>query len=538
VVATATKLVLNEKQEAALDRAFKQWSFSDSEKAVFLVQLASLDWEEQEVVLCAADPEYFITVYCKIYDAQALDWIPFELWAEQLDALWLLHFNQLLIALKARQLGLSWLALAYGLWQLLFAPIATILIFSKRDDEATYLLGEERLRGIYNHLPDFLKAESVIEDNVGTWKLSNGSVARAFPTTAGDSYTATLVIVDEADLVPNLNKMLRSIKPTIDAGGKMLMISRSNKNEPQSEFKQIYRGAKKGTNGWACIFLPWWVRPERSQAWYEGVKSDILERTGALDDLHEQYPSTDDEALAPAQKNKRVPAAWVDKCKVSMKPLKAEAHPELAEILRRVPGLVVYRLPERGKKYAGGLDCAEGLPSSDDSASTWINAETGEEVANLVGKYPPAEHAMLSAIVSRFYNDAGLMVENNNHGHASILWLNDNRDPNDNFPYQKLVLQGHNKKDGWTSNTLGKLLMYEALSEVFRLEETIIHDEDTAIQIKSVEKSTLRAPEGELEDRADSYAFAVLGAQEVLKREENSWDNVYSKMRGVKTKHG
>jgi len=56
-------------------------------------------------------------------------------------------------------------------------------------------------------------------DAARTWALANGSVARAFPTNAGDSYTATLAIVDEADLVPDLDRLMRSVKPTIDAGG-------------------------------------------------------------------------------------------------------------------------------------------------------------------------------------------------------------------------------------------------------------------------------------------------------------------------------
>lgn len=508
---------LNESQWAALDRAFARWSFSDSKRGDFIESLRTLDPYEQEIIICATDPEYFIVTWCKIYDAQDGDWIPFILWTEQINTLNLLHNEQLLIALKARQLGLTWLALAYGLWLMLFSPIATILIFSKRDDEATYLLSTERLRGIYDNLPDFLKAESVLEDNVKTWKLSNGSTARAFPTTAGDSYTATFVIVDEADLVPNLNRMLRSVKPTIDAGGKMFMLSRSDKTLPQSEFKQIYRAAKKGTNGWAFIFLPWWVRPERNAAWYEHVKSDILERTGSLDDLHEQYPATDAEALAPAQKNKRITAPWVDSCHVSMRPFNAKTHPELVDLLSAIPGLCVYQLPESGRFYAGGMDSAEGLPSSDDSATTWLDIETHEEAANLVGKYPPDVHAALSAKVSRFFNDAGLMVENNNHGHAVILWLNENGDPQDGFSYSRLVLQGHNGKDGWTSNVLGKSLMYEALATAFRTDDTIIHDDDTAVQIKLIEQGTLRAPDGELDDRADSYALAIVGADAMLK---------------------
>jgi hypothetical protein len=523
---------LNDNQWAALYRAFDRWGFSDSRRGNFVNGLRELDSTEREIVLCAADPQYFIVTYCKIYDAT--DWIPFELWKEQIDALNLLHDNQLTIALKARQLGLTWLALSYALWLMLFAPIATILIFSKRDDEATYLLSSERLRGIYDNLPDFLKAESVIEDNAKTWRLSNGSTARAFPTTAGDSYTATFVIVDEADLVPNLNKMLRSVKPTIDAGGKMFMISRADKSMPQSEFKQIYRAAKKGTNGWAFIFLPWWVRPERTQEWYEGVKSDIWERTRSLDDLHEQYPATDSEALAPAQANKRIAAPDIDNCHVSMRSLTVKDYPELEHLLTAIPGLCIYHFPERGVQYAGGMDTAEGLPSSDDSATTWVDVNTHEEVANLVGKYPPDMHAALSARVSRYFNDAGLMVENNNHGHAVLLWLNENADSKDNFRYSRLVLQGHNGKDGWTSNVLGKSLMYESLATAFRTNDTLIHDDDTVVQIKSIEKNTLRAPEGEMDDRADSYALALVGADAVIKRGNNSYTGAYSKMRGEK----
>ncbi|MEO1290041.1 MAG: hypothetical protein AAFV93_19990 [Chloroflexota bacterium] len=520
---------LNTLQQDALDRAFAYWDFTVEEQTEFLSELEFLSFEDLEAVICAADPQYFIITYCKIYDAQEKDWIPFELWQQQIELLALFHHEQLVICLKARQLGITWLAEAYGLWQMLFAPIAEVLVFSKREDEATYLLGEERLRGMYKQLPDFLKAKQVVEDNAKTWKLSNGSTARAFPTTAGDSYTATLVIVDEADLVPDLNKMMRSIKPTIDAGGKMFMISRSNKDQPQSDFKKVYRAAKKGLNNWVDKFLPWWVRPARTQEWYQKIKAEIEERTGSLDELHEQYPASDAEALAPSQKNKRIPALHIDNCHVSLKPLEDSTTPALQRLKSKIPALIVYRLPEKHKRYAGGLDCAEGLPTSDNSATTWVEAETGEEVANLVGKFTPEQHAALSATVSRFYNNAGLMVENNNHGHAVILWLNDNRDPNDDFPYKQLVLKGHNGKDGWTSNTLGKVLAYDNLAERFRLGDTTIHDDDTVVEIKSIEQSTLRAPEGQLDDRSDSYAFSLVGADEMLKK--NTWANTYAPMR-------
>jgi hypothetical protein len=94
-----------------------------------------------------------------------------------------------------------------------------------------------------------------------------------------------------------------------------------------------------------------------------------------------------------------------------------------------------------------------------------------------------------------------------------------------------LVLQGHNKKDGWTSNTLGKVLMYDALANVFRDGDTTIHDDDTVVQIKSIEKSTLRAPDNEMEDRADSYALAVVGADVVIKQGTRKYQKVKFRVR-------
>jgi hypothetical protein len=355
---------------------------------------------------------------------------------------------------------------------------------------------------MYAKLPEWMKAAFVEVDSGHQFKLSNGSVSYAFPTTAGDSYSANLVIVDEADLVPDLGKLLRASKPTIDAGGKMFLISRSNKDAPQSMFKAIYRGGRDGTNDYTSIFLPWHARPDRTQDWYEAQVRDSLTRTGGLDDVHEQYPATDAQALAAASLNKRIPVQWVEQCFVEQAPIPDDALPPDAPA---IPGLVVYRLPEKRRKYVAGMDCAEGLPTSDDSATIWLDKKTGEEVANLVGKLTSAMHAAYTARICAWYNNAKLLPEENNHGHAAILWLQDNG-------YRRLLLRGHNKKYGWTSSTLGKALMYDRGAEACRNSETVIHDTATRDQLIAIEKATLRAPEGELDDRADAYVLALVAA--------------------------
>lgn len=493
-------------QQECINQGLGWLGIGDNERAMFINTLLPADIEEREALICAISPVYFIITYCNIYDAQSQGWIPFILWDEQLEALVLFHLEQLIIVLKARQLGLTWLALAYGLWMMLFRPIATILVFSRRDDESMYLLSRERLRGMYAKLPRWMQADKVIVDAGHQWKLSNGSVAYAFPTNGGDSYNASLVICDEADLIPDLNHLMRSVKPTIDAGGKLFMISRSNKGAPNSEFKRIYRAAKAKLNGWANIFLPWWVRPSRTKAWYEAQKKEILQRTGSLDDLHEQYPETDTEALAPASLHKRIPREWAEQCHVEMLPIPIK---ELPPDAPSIPGMKVFRLPERFVKYAGGVDCAEGLPTSDDSAATFIDCKTGEEVCNLVDKLTPDVQAAYCAQISEWYNDAGLMVERNNHGHSVISWLTNNG-------HEAKLLNGHDGRPGWNSTTLGKVLMYDSGAEAFKEMETTIHDYETLTQIMSIEKGTLRAPEGDMDDRSDSYMFAIAGRAEVV----------------------
>ncbi len=253
-----------------------------------------------EILKCRKSFAYFCDSYCQNLSdcGQGGSWVPFHLWPQQRRVAELLQANRLVVVLKARQLGLTWLVLAFTLWLLLFHPIATVLLFSRRDDEAVDLL-TVRLRGMYDRLPAWLQASAVTTANDHEWALVSGSRALAFPTTAGDSYTATLAVVDEADLCTDLDRLMRAVKPTIDAGGRMVLLSRSDKSKPQSPFKRMYRAARQEQNGWVPVFLPWDARPDRDAAWYEAQRRDVLARTGSADDLAEQYPATDAEALAP-----------------------------------------------------------------------------------------------------------------------------------------------------------------------------------------------------------------------------------------------
>jgi hypothetical protein len=419
-----------------------------------------------ELLKCRKSFVYFCDTYCRILSesGQGGEWIPFCLWPEQRRTARMLQENRLVVVLKARQLGLTWLVLAFALWLLLFHPIATVLLFSRRDDEATDLLAV-RLRGMYDHLPEFLQASGFMADNDHEWALASGSRALAFPTTAGDSYTATLAIVDEADLVPDLDRLMRAVKPTIDGGGRMVLLSRADKTRPLSPFKRIYEGATKGQNEWAPIFLPWDARPGRDAAWYEGQRRDILARTGAVDDLHEPYPATDAEALAPRSLDRRLSAEWLKRCYQPREPVTGP-FPYAAPKPPAIPGLAVYALPIPGRRYVVGADPAEGNPTSDESALEVLDVDSGEEIASLAGRFEPTTFAAHAATVARYFNGATVMVERNNHGHAVLLWLLDHA--------RDLVrLCGDDSKPGWNTTTKSKAMLYDRAGEALRDGETI-----------------------------------------------------------------
>jgi len=458
-----------------------------------------IEWQK-----CKRSKSYFIHTYVQLFNATEQVWLPFQLWPAQRRVVADLQAHRQIALLKARQLGMTWLCLAHVLHEMLFRPAATALLFSRRDTEAIELLSDEKLRGMYSRLPRWMQARWIVTDNSHEWGLSNGSRALAFPTTAGDSYTANVVIVDEADLVPDLNRLMRSVKPTIDNGGQIILLSRSDKERPSSEFKQIYRGAKSGESDWHPIFLSWRAHPGRTDEWYAKQKVDCYTRTAGYDDLYEQYPESDDQALAPRQKDKRiaydgiVAVAGVVETRVETQDfasVRTAAGPAIT-------GLRGFEVPQLGRRYVIGADPAEGNPDSDDSAACVLDAETNAQVAVLSGKLGITTFAHDLHLLARYYHNASVLVERNNHGHAVLLAL-------EIYGDMSIVL-GLDGRPGWWSNAKGKTLMYDLAADTIRAGNTIIYDEKTREQLASIEANTLLAPAGLHDDCADAYALALV----------------------------
>lgn len=459
---------------------------------------------QDELIRCKLSPAYFINAHCKIYDNVTTRWLPFTLWPEQTRSLEVIDRERLVVILKARQLGMSWLCLGYILHSMIFRPIAKPLVFSRTEEDAMYLLGDERLRGMFKQLPDWMKQimdATSVGDASRTWELTNGSVAHAFPPNRGDSYTGTIALADEFDLLTakEQSQLLRSVKPTVDAGAKFIMLSRVDKQNTDSVFKKTFVGAEAGKNGWAPIFLSCFARPDRDEAWYERQEQEAQSFESPKDYLWEQYPRSSAEALAPKALDKRIPAEWLLQCYEAMEPLDDYDGPALG-------GLEVYRVPEPGRRYIAAGDPAEGNPSSDHSALAVLDAVTGEEVAAMAGLYQPAVFAEYLDEIGKWYNNAALLVERNNHGAAVILWLQEHSELE--------LLCGIDGKPGWLTTNKSKAIMYAACAMAFRDKTVTLHSFATYNQLASIDGNKLEAPKPLKDDRATSFALAVVAPAE------------------------
>lgn len=470
----------------------------------------SLDEQRTELLKCAASPSYFINTYVKIFDPEVKQWVSFELWPFQEECLELMRWVSEFLGLKSRQVGMTWLALSLGLWLMLFRPIAEVLLFSKREDEAIYLLSDERLRGMYTHLPEWMKARAIVVDDKKHFRLSNGSGARAFPSNAGDSYTATYAVIDEADLLTSsdLSGLLGRVAPTVEAGGQLVVISRPDKSKPNSHFKTLYKDAVAGKNTWTAVFIPWHAHPGRTVAWYAKQQANYR-----LDDLHEQYPATEAEALSARTSDKLLESVWVSQCYTQRPAIPSDQWPVGAPA---ISGLVVYVLPEPGHTYIISVDPAEGKQNSDDSVAIVMDQATGEEVCHLAGKIYMSTLAGYVNQIGIWYNQAAVLFERNNHGHACLVWMRDNS--------RLHLMTGDDGDEGWQTNSKSKHLMYSEGAEDLKAGSARINHPTTYFQLISIERSTLSAPPQMHDDAATAYVLALVARRRnMTKRVPTTW---------------
>jgi hypothetical protein len=234
--------------------------------------------------------------------------IPFRLWNAQRAALSEIFSHKQVIFLKARQLGISWLIVAYCVWLCIYHANKVVLVISKDVDSAKQLI--KRARGVFVRLkvsPAFLTV-----DNTQELAWHNGSVIKSLAASedAGSSYTASVVVLDEFAKMRFAESVYNASKPTIDGGGQIIVVSTAKGRG--NRFAELWRKARAGLNNFHAIFIPWFARPDRDQAWYSHTALDAVSQAAHM----QEYPASEDEAFQELSPEKFLQdMAWWRACR-------------------------------------------------------------------------------------------------------------------------------------------------------------------------------------------------------------------------------
>lgn len=367
----------------------------------------------------------------------------------------------------ARQSGKTTVSTIFLLWYALFNKDKTIAIVAHKQDAAIDIL--KRIKTSITMLPLWL--QQGLEDdgwNKKSVSFENGSriLASATSAEALTSLTVNLLFLDEFAKVPShiAEEFITSTYPVISSyvGNKIIMVSTP---KGLNHFYEFWAKAirKEDANNFFPISVGWWEVPGRDEKWKEGQISDIgmirFSQEFSCKFLGGQSTLIDSDILERISFKDPIATKWNGL-------------------------LAIYRQPVVGGEYVLGVDTGKGTGRDYSVIQVlWIKNEMElEQVAtyrnNLIN---PHDFAQVCVSVAKFYNNAHMMVENNDIGSsvADVVWHE--------FEYEDLI-NADPRGLGVRSTKKTKLKANMLLKEYLEKERLNIYDERTVYELSRFEE--------------------------------------------------
>lgn len=432
----------------------------------------------------------------------------------------------------------------------------------------------------YDCLPDVIRPAVsrsnekalVFEDKESENKglRSKFTVGTANTVEGGRGNTFHNIHISEVAFFPAAEKTLTALLQSVPDMMNTLVVLESTANGIGDYFHKQWQKAKEGTSDFTPIFLPWSMDPtcrmpfkdenarktfifDVERTFYDSngilVKTPekllmeqydldyeqlnwrrwaINNKCGGSEVMFQQeYPINDVEAFISTGR----PVFNINTLREYYKKAVEPKHICFLDAkdgslkLREEKGgyIKIWELPKTGKQYSIGADVAEGLENGDYSSAYVIDNETFDVVANWHGHTDPDLFGIELVKLAKFYNNAYLGCENNNHGLTtckSIIALE-----YWNIYYSKTVDKLTDKmtqKVGWTTSVKTKPLMIDRLSEFIRERQLglpDIHLIDELMTYVIEPNGSTNAQQGCKDDRVMSLAIALQMALENMGQE-------------------
>ena len=377
-----------------------------------------------EYTRCMKDTPYALRTYLQTYDNTVSQYVPLELFPDQITLVEdYENFNEN-IALKYRQAGVSTVTAAWASKKLVFAkknkPEKVLIIANKLD---TAVEMANKVRGFTEQWPKWVGVTFSVEKNSQRhFKLTNGCEVKAVATStdALRGYTPTILVFDEAAYIEADGDFWAACMASLSTGGKVIVISTPNGYDPI--YYEIFDQAQKGMNDFKISPMVWYKDPRYNKD-LQLVKCDdiihyFLNREEHLQDEVIDFLNKDkdyDEINSLIGRGYKPTSSWYEKMVKKLKYDKRKVNQELecaflgsgdnvfdsritenirANMVREPQGkmvsggLWIWKDPIESHRYIMGVDVSRG-DSEDYSTFQIIDFETREQVAEYIGNLPP-----------------------------------------------------------------------------------------------------------------------------------------------------
>jgi hypothetical protein len=375
------------------------------------------------------------------------------------------------IVLKARQMGIStWIAARFFLKTITARGVMTVQVaHTKEAAESIFRMAQR----FWECLPEKLRDGPLRRNRANSGQMrfteldSEFRVMSAGDVGAGRGLTMQNLHCSELSRWPgNASETLAGMRAALAPGGELVMESTPNGAYGcfYEEWGQAMTNGQSGQNGPSGEgdssvvrhFFPWWLE----DAYVSAPVTDFTDEEAALVLTHGLTAGQIGfrRGLETSYRGLRVQEFAEDaetcfkatgECCFEIAAIEARLA-ELAEPIRteRNGALQVWLPAITGKKYLVAADPAGGGAEGDFAVVQVIDMESGMQCAELQQRIKPRELAAEAVKLARTYNDAIIVVERNNHGHAVLAFLSDSA------KYTNVYRQG--EQEGWLTTMASK----------------------------------------------------------------------------------
>ena len=282
---------------------------------------------------------------------------------------------------------------------------------------------------------------------------------------------ASKVICDEWEYHDYAKENYAEVKPMIDRGGQLIILSTADKLRSGTKFKEVYNKARAGENNFFKVFLPYNLLDYRTPEWYENLKKDY-----APWEIECKYPRTEDEALGTINVLQFFDKQVLEDMEQDV------CRPVDCDVNSHNGMVKVFKPPIIGEKYCIFTDPSDG--KEDPFHTIVMKASTGEYVTEAHGKIPADQCAKIHDELVKAYNNASNSFEINASAGGKFSETIKALDTPNVQPTRKV--DGTIVKDafGLYTTPQHKRNMLWNYEERIRKREACIHDKDTIVEMR------------------------------------------------------